>query len=586
MFEGWYTADGTLYEFNTPVTESFTLTAHWTGNSNLLKGQWRAEESGIVYILDIRHTESECWIVGKLEGESNIANKIMPPIISNRSEAGDGWFVVSYGPEDSQVEIKYRFKDGDTDTLEVNIVGDRSMTFSRVPDGKTVEFRNLVTFDLNEPEGEASFDIEDSKKNVDDGDTLGTIPQPTLDGYEFIGWYTVAEDQNDGNRFDIENDPVNDDMTLYAGWISDNFHSVTIDYGEYLGTKTIFVEEGNIVPTGQRNPSGSLSLCNGWFTDSGHTKSFDIDNTPITKDITLYPSYSWINLTLEGRDTYLVWDWVGLDMLSNALEYNQSPDFILLANIELTEPWNVAGMSYAGIFDGRGHTISIAEISGSGFFNEIEGGASIKNLTLEVASVESNNDEAGAGAFAYSNSGTITNCRAIINGDISVTSSLGGIVGWNKGNGRIEGCSSIIRGKMTSDSYVGGISGRNEGRIAASYMILGEDGSLLSTNSYCGGITASNQTGSVAGCYAVINGSNSLQYAIANGGNLSACYWQSSDENFEDNTPNVIEVTTTEEWADAMSAMNTAITDTGYQFKENEGDGAGTIPLVIVSTST
>ena len=38
QFEGWYTADGTLYEFNTPVTESFTLTAHWTGNSNLLKG--------------------------------------------------------------------------------------------------------------------------------------------------------------------------------------------------------------------------------------------------------------------------------------------------------------------------------------------------------------------------------------------------------------------------------------------------------------------------------------------------------------------------------------------------------------------
>lgn len=29
QFEGWYTADGTLYEFNTPVTESFTLTVHW-----------------------------------------------------------------------------------------------------------------------------------------------------------------------------------------------------------------------------------------------------------------------------------------------------------------------------------------------------------------------------------------------------------------------------------------------------------------------------------------------------------------------------------------------------------------------------
>ena len=33
QFDDWYTADGMLYDFKTPVTESFTLTAHWIQNS-------------------------------------------------------------------------------------------------------------------------------------------------------------------------------------------------------------------------------------------------------------------------------------------------------------------------------------------------------------------------------------------------------------------------------------------------------------------------------------------------------------------------------------------------------------------------
>ena len=91
----------------------------------------------------------------------------------------------------------------------------------------------------------------------------------------------------------------------------------------------------------------------------------------------------------------------------------------------------------------------------------------------------------------------------------------------------------------------------------------------------------------MTGCYAVINGSDSLQYAIANGGDLTACYWQSSVEGFNpDDGEGVTEVAGATTWTAAMSAMNTAITDTGYQFKENEGDDAGTIPLIIVPPST
>lgn len=336
---------------------------------------------------------------------------------------------------------------------------------------------------------------------------------------------------------------------------------------------------------------------------------------------------------------------------ADALTNNTSLNCVLLDDITLTEDWIAIG-EYSGTFDGKGHTISDVVIeSGPGFFNKIKEGATIKNLTLEVGFAESNTDETGAGAFAFSNSGTIKNCHAIINSNISVTANLGGIVGRNEVNGRIEGCSSIIRGKMSANSFVGGISGWNDGTIyassaildnggsvssyasnyggitasnsgtisassaihnnggsvsssyyggiaasnngtiSASFAILDEGGKVSSDISFYGGITANNSDNSVIGCYAVINETipRGFSYAIADSGNITACYWQSSDEKFvpsDNDKPNVTEVTATEEWADAMDAMNAAITDTGYQFEKNTGTDAGTIPLIIVPSST
>ena len=92
----------------------------------------------------------------------------------------------------------------------------------------------------------------------------------------------------------------------------------------------------------------------------------------------------------------------------------------------------------------------------------------------------------------------------------------------------------------------------------------------------------------MTGCYAVINGRGSFQYAIANGGNLKACYWQSSFEGFNpDEGEGVTKVDgTTTTWTAAMSAMNTAITDTGYKFQPNSDEATkATIPLVIVPSS-
>ena len=47
------------------------------------------------------------------------------------------------------------------------------------------------------------------------GQLLDIPEPPTREGYTFTGWY---EDPTCFNLWDMENDTVESDMTLYAGW--------------------------------------------------------------------------------------------------------------------------------------------------------------------------------------------------------------------------------------------------------------------------------------------------------------------------------------------------------------------------------
>ena len=74
-------------------------------------------------IIDIQYTKPGYWIMGALDETSNTIVEILPAIESNRTQEEDGWFVVSYGAsEEEKTEIRYRFKDGDPNTLEAVVV--------------------------------------------------------------------------------------------------------------------------------------------------------------------------------------------------------------------------------------------------------------------------------------------------------------------------------------------------------------------------------------------------------------------------------------------------------------------------------
>ena len=78
----------------------------------------------------------------------------------------------------------------------------------------------VVTFEVNG--GKA---LQESTKKIEIGEFFGELPVPVYTGYDFVGWYTGAED---GTLVEAE-DICNKDITLYAHWEkNDTVHEHTI----------------------------------------------------------------------------------------------------------------------------------------------------------------------------------------------------------------------------------------------------------------------------------------------------------------------------------------------------------------------
>ena len=117
---------------------------------------------------------------------------------------------------------------------------------------------------------------------------------------------------------------------------------------------------------------------------------------------------------------------------------------------------------FLGTFDGQEHHIYglslTASASGYGLFSRIEGGATVRNLTVEGEILPSGT-QSRVGGVAGENRGRIEKCS--FSGLVSGGSSVGGIVGLNEGV--VSGCtvSGVVRGTQ----YTGGIAGQNTGTL-------------------------------------------------------------------------------------------------------------------------
>ena len=138
---------------------------------------------------------------------------------------------------------------------------------------------------------------------------------------------------------------------------------------------------------------------------------------------------------------------------------------VLDNDIDLPDDSPIVLASFAGTFNGNGHTIKNVKISeaasSSGFFGIVFKRGFVKDLCVE-GKYKPDGTMKWIGGICGTNYGRIENCT--FNGSIRATSDVGGIVGRNMVLGEVDGCKSF--GRIQGDSFCGGICGYNEGNVS------------------------------------------------------------------------------------------------------------------------
>ena len=160
--------------------------------------------------------------------------------------------------------------------------------------------------------------------------------------------------------------------------------------------------------------------------------------------------------------------------------------------------------TYAGKFDGQGHTISglyfnnedIDDGKYVGLFGHMENGGEIQNVGLKNSYFRGRNYIGGICGSNYK-TGTIRNCysEANVTGVVVANKSgfdIGGVVGEN--NGTVENCYNT--GNVVGNKWVGGVCGYNDGTNNNCY----NTGKVTGT-SYVGDVCGQNDKGTLTNCY-------------------------------------------------------------------------------------
>ena len=256
-FEGWYTQDvgGDKVTADTIVTEEdeHYLYAHWV--SNTVEVTFYAYSGAAI-------TKKE-FTLGNKYGELTTPER--------DGYLFDGWYTKSVG--------------GEKITADTIVEGEEAFTLYAHWVKKTVK----VTFN-----GDKVASVDPQYKVVTPGEKYAELPQPTLDGYRFLGWYTEA---NGGNRVTSESIvTAKADHILYAHWLM----TVTVSFdsngsGAAVSNKTVTVgEKYGDLPSLTRGDNYDFG---GWYTSRTGGDKITADTTvTIANSHVLYAR--WIKTTI------------------------------------------------------------------------------------------------------------------------------------------------------------------------------------------------------------------------------------------------------------------------------------------------
>ena len=315
----------------------------------------------------------------------------------------------------------------------------------------------------------------------------------------------------------------------------------------------------------------------------------------------------------DGGTRYIVSSPAALEAWATEMKNDptQNLNCTLAADIDLTGTEWTPIPNFAGTFDGNGKTITGLTINqpstdNVGLFASIDDEGTVKNLKLDKVNVTANSN---VGAVAGQNRGTIENCS--VSGKVagsSDNSCVGGIAGFHR-KGSITDCHSSAT--VTGKAYVGGIAGQSSaiegattitacystGSITATksntmgYSYAGgvvglntnkailtacyATGDVKGDGNYVGGVVGDNVVSIVNACYHAtgsVTGASGSTGGVAGrncedqyGGSstVTACYWDNNQSSGigEDQTGNGEAQKVEGDWTDAVSKMNTALTD-------------------------
>jgi len=395
------------------------------------------------------------------------------------------------------------------------------------------------------------FDPTGDGNNIDLG-TLGGRHSTALsinNSGQIVGWSDDKQHSTHATLFDSTGDGNNINLNPSSSFWSEA--SAINDAGQIVGSSQIdFIFSWRAMlfdPTGDGNNTDLNTLIDpnsGWtlthakdINNSGWIVGNGINPQGQQHAFLLVPiSSKYSGGTGEPNDPYQIATAEDLMLLGESPE-DYDKHFILTADIDLDPnlpgrkvfdraiiapdtnyaAWWFQGMSFTGIFDGKGHTISHLTITGEdflGLFGWVDTEAKVSNLSLEAVDINGSGNNIGGLAGVNYSSISSCYCTGTISGDevvgglvgdnnegsitasystgtVSGSMGVGGLVGGN--SSRIVGCYSTST--VVGDSYLGGLAGRNYNRINYSYS-----NGTVSGNRVVGGFVGYNSS-TITDCF-------------------------------------------------------------------------------------
>ena len=112
---------------------------------------------------------------------------------------------------------------------------------------------------------------------------IPTLPTPTKEGYNFLGWYS---DEDAATSFNLTTMPAYD-LNIYAGWKIQQF-TITYDTGV---TTSLFTVDFNAALSEPSEPVREGYTFNGWYLDEALTNAYSFPETMPAENITVYAKW-------------------------------------------------------------------------------------------------------------------------------------------------------------------------------------------------------------------------------------------------------------------------------------------------------